>query len=366
MPYQLKGLIKQLALFAYSPFTHPQPNIIYHVCIIADLYECLSNSMTIFKLKKFIVVYCFFKEVNSGGPSQEELLEQLQNCEISASRVSSTVSSRAPSPSPSLMSIMFPGMKPVSSAMQAGTPTALLWSLGTPAANLFQPIRRNSASGSNLSLSAVASSSTLQANTPHIPEERLGYSGATSADVGCQTDEVLLDNQKENENKSCELRPDADRSSKDAINGDSMSSAVPSQQIQRPKAQRKASLAHQRSRSVEMDYSSASVDAGKSTFQSPPGSYSNMKAFRPVSAGSKIAPSPFPSHTLPSTTSATSRLGMSGSSKLPSPSASASQSSQSMARVSSDGHPILYWNQEFAPMPDCFVSSDTHIEVTDC
>ena len=41
-----------------------------------------------------------------GGPDQEELLELLHSFDISTSRCSSTVNSRAPSPSPSLFSIM--------------------------------------------------------------------------------------------------------------------------------------------------------------------------------------------------------------------------------------------------------------------
>lgn len=48
-----------------------------------------------------------------GGPSKAELLELLQNCDISPiSRLSSALSSRAPSPSPSLMSIMYPAVRP--------------------------------------------------------------------------------------------------------------------------------------------------------------------------------------------------------------------------------------------------------------
>lgn len=41
-----------------------------------------------------------------GGPDQEELLELLHSFDISTSRCSSAVNSRAPSPSPSLFSIV--------------------------------------------------------------------------------------------------------------------------------------------------------------------------------------------------------------------------------------------------------------------
>jgi len=45
------------------------------------------------------------------GPTQQELLELLQQCEISQSRSSSAMSSRVPSPSPSLLSLVYPNLK---------------------------------------------------------------------------------------------------------------------------------------------------------------------------------------------------------------------------------------------------------------
>lgn len=45
------------------------------------------------------------------GPTQQELLELLQQCEISQSRSSSAMSSKAPSPSPSLISLVYPNLK---------------------------------------------------------------------------------------------------------------------------------------------------------------------------------------------------------------------------------------------------------------
>ena len=59
------------------------------------------------------------------GPTQEELLRLLQNCDLSgASQPGSAYSSRTPSPSPSLMSIMCPGYKPTGACdnSHAGTP----------------------------------------------------------------------------------------------------------------------------------------------------------------------------------------------------------------------------------------------------
>ena len=59
-----------------------------------------------------------------SGPSKEEVLQLLHNCELSGcSLASSTVPSRAPSPSPSLMSIMCPGYRPTAiTTSQSGTP----------------------------------------------------------------------------------------------------------------------------------------------------------------------------------------------------------------------------------------------------
>ncbi len=58
-------------------------------------------------------ISAFLTDDAEGGPSKTELLELLQNCDISpVSRLSSALSSRAPSPSPSLMSIMYPAIRP--------------------------------------------------------------------------------------------------------------------------------------------------------------------------------------------------------------------------------------------------------------
>lgn len=104
-----------------------------------------------------------------GGPSQQELLEMIQNCDISSSLVSSVVSSRAPSPSPSLMNIMFSGMRAGGPSTPSGTPSTIA---RTGRAALFQPIVRSTSgtalSGSSLSLTAQ---STAQ-QSPSLPSAR--------------------------------------------------------------------------------------------------------------------------------------------------------------------------------------------------
>lgn len=305
-------------------------------------------------------------ESNSGGPSQEELLEQLQKCDISASRVSSTVSSRAPSPSPSLMSIMFPGMKPGACSVQASTPTALLRSLGTSTANYFQPIQNNSTTGSNLSLSAAnTSNSTLP---PNIPEERSVGSSINYADVGCQTDTCVPIDNTALESSNC-----SDRTFDTACHSGSLAASNEEDGKQRPETF--ATLAHQRSRSNEIDYSSARVAAGRPTTaccKSPPGSCGSMRAFRPVSAGSTDTSSAFFSDSLPSVktssqSSSKDRTSDTSRTLTPSPNASVGKNQCPVSRVSSEGRSASssYWSREFATVSDYF-TSDSNIEATDC
>ena len=99
-----------------------------------------------------------------AGPTQEELLHLLQNCDLAgASRSTSAVSSRTPSPSPSLMSIMHPGYKPALPVSHTGTPISTpLMHHHTAAELQLLPDTQNSTgtagrlsgmfSGSNLSL----------------------------------------------------------------------------------------------------------------------------------------------------------------------------------------------------------------------
>lgn len=91
----------------------------------------------------------FHSESLEGGPTKAELLDLLQHCEVyGSSQMSSAISSRAPSPSPSLMSILYPGLKPVSgleslSSTPLNTPKLgrHLSGLDIAGSNLFQPIR---------------------------------------------------------------------------------------------------------------------------------------------------------------------------------------------------------------------------------
>ncbi|CAI8028013.1 BTB/POZ domain-containing protein KCTD3 [Geodia barretti] len=235
------------------------------------------------------------QDLNSGGPTQEELLEQLQKCDISASRVSSVVSSRAPSPSPSLMSIMYPGLKPPTQA--ASTPTALLRNLGPlPPNNLFQPIRRNSATGSNLSLSTAA----VQVATP--PVLNLHEDRSENGDrAGGEDDGVLRQPQPIAEYTIAESAENQRSASDDRLSNSGVEAGNtddPGCQSQ-PRQHRlekvkptsgAAGLAHQRTRSNEIDYISGTVPArsgpSRASLPSPPGTgFGISRAFRPVSAG---------------------------------------------------------------------------------
>lgn len=104
------------------------------------------------------ILICFlcgiFADNSKGGPSKPELLALLQNCDICpASRVSSTFSSRAPSPSPSLMSIMYPSIRlpvggrgggipvsPLSTPVLSVSRSRVHADPATGGDNLFQPI----------------------------------------------------------------------------------------------------------------------------------------------------------------------------------------------------------------------------------
>lgn len=326
-------------------------------------------------------VFSIDVEIDSGGgPTQQELLEQLQKCEISASRVSSTVSSRAPSPSPSLMSIMYPGFKPGASAVQAGTPTALLRSLGAPSNNLFQPIRRNSTTGSNLSLSAVNATSTTTSYGPlalNIPEER-----TVSGPVGGSGDSGKLSSQKST------LQPiDSDRKSEKAISDavaatvivedSSITDESKLNQEKKEIAQMKhfsdpLILAHQRSRSNEIDYTSEMIAASskprRASFQTLPGSYGNLRAFRPVSASSTSSDTPSENKDSTSVRNTTSEH----TSRILTPDCTSPSGSGLIARVSSEGDPVVpspsashHWSREFASLSDYF-ANDNNIELTDC
>ena len=78
------------------------------------------------------VCVCYALDEPEGGPTKAELLELLQHCDVgtTASLVSSAISSRAPSPSPSLMSILYPSLK-----QQGGRSSIPASPLSTPLLN---------------------------------------------------------------------------------------------------------------------------------------------------------------------------------------------------------------------------------------
>ena len=228
---------------------------------------------------------CFFStDTLEEGPSQAELLEQLQNCDIRAgSRVSSAVSSRAPSPSPSLMSIMFPGMKQHGS--QPGTPvngTPLLASRG--GSNVFQPIvfhRSVSTADSSQSLYNSATAVTSPAVVLHTAEDTERQ--AHIQDTGSQVEEVGKGSSATSSDAVVET-PTAEGA--DATEGaevkDKAGSSESLQDLQ-------SESLHQRSRSNEIDYGTSGLVKNSSTaFRSPPGSMSKASrtGFRPVSVDS--------------------------------------------------------------------------------
>lgn len=70
-----------------------------------------------------------------GGPTRAELLELLHNCDVSCG-TSSLVSSRAPSPSPSLLSLIFPGHSKATPSQHGGSLAPPTLSLS--ASNIFR------------------------------------------------------------------------------------------------------------------------------------------------------------------------------------------------------------------------------------
>ena len=249
---------------------------------------------------------------STAGPTKTELLELLQNCDVSASsRMSSAVSSRAPSPSPSLMSIMYPGLKPISGRVSIpGTPlsTPLLArpinggsGRGNVGGALFQPIR--SVSNSSISSNTVPapglqaqsdSSSTTgvevhdesehkapQVVVEHVDdthEESFVPETRVEADLESETPPTPGETHSIDEKKTIELDHD------DTIIGSG--SFAPCL-----KSGLELNTTHQRSRSNEIDYSSLgygsyrtkSSSSTSSAFHSPPGT---VRGFRPPSVDS--------------------------------------------------------------------------------
>ena len=240
----------------------------------------------------------------SNGPTKEELLDLLQNCDMSAnSRVSSVVSSRAPSPSPSLMSIMYPGLKPPQPSTAASahhTPSMLSRLTVSNSAsqfsaydNLFQPIRVVSQSPSTNSISSSHAAATVNANITH---EAAKGANAESVRSGEQSEgnETLVSVAIERESKLRLGSAGEDHSEPGSTSnrGDlaQLSNKVEELQNNRTKSEHdipESLQVHQRSRSNEIDYSSVGYESRMtqtiSAFRSPPGT---MRGFRPHSVDS--------------------------------------------------------------------------------
>lgn len=291
----------------------------------------------------------FFLAIDNteGGPTKEELLELLQNCDLSASRVSSAVSSRAPSPSPSLMSIVFPGLRLNGGrASHPGTPintpsigrsTNNASATSSIAANVFQPIH---VSNSSLSVgSSIAQSPSVVVQVPedeHVVEP-------SSEDT---TFQVHLEWNQETDN------------SESIVGGGEGSHSLPRPQKKGPAHHQDGDTLHQRSRSNEIDYSAIgpSSRGSSSAFKSPPG---NARKFRPVSVES--------THTsLYSGLSDSPAFGSRPTSAIPNSSSSevtvTPSGSRPPSRVSSDGRSPPPMMKDSDPTS----LADDHVKVTEC
>lgn len=224
------------------------------------------------------------------------------------SRVSSVVSSRAPSPSPSLMSIMYPGLKPPqpSSATAAGPaghhtpsmPSRLTVSNSASQFsaydNLFQPIRVVSQSPSTNSISSShAVAATVNASSTREAQGTNAESNMHSKEQS-EGNETLVSVTIEKESKlspgsGCEDDSES-RSTSNAGDVAQLSDRVEELQNNRTKSEHdipESLQVHQRSRSNEIDYSSIGYESRMtrtiSAFRSPPGT---MRGFRPHSVDS--------------------------------------------------------------------------------
>ena len=302
---------------------------------------------------KFLLFYSL--DNNEGGPTKEELLELLQNCDVSASRMSSAVSSRAPSPSPSLMSIMFPGFRPSGRRVShSGTP------INTPClgrstnnggvtssvtANVFQPIH---VSNSNHSIG----SSTVQ--NPSVVVEDLEDGEA---------------NETPSQDTSCHTQPDCIRETNNS--GPPVRGAGDSHSLPRPQKKKSSvhheggDVTHQRSRSNEIDYSvfepsssTSTLRSGSSAFKSPPG---NARKFRPVSVDSAHS-SVYGGVSDSSAFGSRSTSGVTSSSE----STLTPKNSRPPSRISSDEQSFPAVQERDPTVFNYFSSTDDNVKVMEC
>ena len=227
----------------------------------------------------------------------------LQSCDVSSSRVSSTVSSRAPSPSPSLMSIVFPGVRPSvpGPTTPANTPSVVR-NLGR-SNNLFQPICR-STSGTGLSTSSLSLNvpSAQQPNTtlivPTVVERSAEPGAKLCKDVSVQTEYKVKDREEKVLSATPPLETTSPSVYKTDTTGDSVCQSASSTRVNntatathdedalcsaRVAAVESREPLHQRSRSNEIDYGLKRSTSVMMTFRSPPGT---IRGFRPVSSDS--------------------------------------------------------------------------------
>lgn len=227
------------------------------------------------------MINIIFAEISEGGPSKQELLELLQYCDIiPASRVSSTFSSRAPSPSPSLMSIMYPSIKPGGRISIPASPlsTPVLNTTGRSKSqaaaaavssghhsleNYFQPIGM-SHSNSNVSLGE----NVVPEETDKLTVDDGDGDGTGGAGESDKNSALLI--------KKSELNLDSVQRGRAKWKQKSASVHIKDENKVDPEGS-----IHQRSRSNEIDYVSLRSDCGTvpsvSAFRSPPGS---MQTFR--------------------------------------------------------------------------------------
>ena len=242
-----------------------------------------------------------FADASDGGPSKPELLALLQNCDISpASRVSSTFSSRAPSPSPSLMSIMYPSIKlpggrgvpasPLSTPVLNVGRASKMHATAAGGDNLFQPIcMSHSNSSTSFGDGAVSKESEKVLVAPGSPgsmdKEPVLVTQVPTADVSPGVNAAVLRFKTGKKEDEEEVGNGGDRMSDSNVISNRCKFDIDGN-------------AHQRSRSNEMDYGSLRSDGRRRprlhSFRSPSGS---VQAIKPLGTTCPDSPTSTPAQT---------------------------------------------------------------------
>ena len=311
------------------------------------------------------IMTCRSAEHGEGGPTKEELLDLIQSCDVSASRASSVVSSRTPSPSPSLMSIMYPGLRqPPGRHSLPGTPCSIGRLIGSGGGanalgNLFQPIRSSQSSNSLNSSSAVNPVSLQPPLTVFSVEEEEEVVPSTQV----QGEEEGMEHEEQRAGDKKELSPSELDSQEEATAPVNEVASVSEDAPALKASTNSSSSIHQRSRSNEIDYTSVgSTSRGGlskrpksvSAFQSPPGTVRGL----PPSADSAHG-SLFPESLASSTLSSSH------------PDSALAGDTETKARETQkrqvSGNSPPYWSREFdIALSDYFSSNEEHLQVTDC